>query len=170
MAAKDRAPVSAWFKHRCPMFARFAFVEDRDDASNDAAADDAPTAAVDNDAEEHPADEAAPAAEAPAVGVVTAKNSSFFESEPAAQLPVNDASEPPPDTPNTHDRSQQHSQPPPCAPQRPFIGCSKPPRRPIHQCRPRSPSLTPPNECARELVLGFGAREFGECSTSISVC
>ena len=77
------------------MFARFAFVEDRDDASNDAAADDAPTAAVDNDAEEHPA-EAAPAAEAP---VIAAKNSSFFENE-STQLPVDeDASEPPPDTP-----------------------------------------------------------------------
>ena len=77
------------------MFARFAYIEDRDDASNDVAADDGPTAVS---AEEHPA-EAAPAAEAPAVGVVTAKNSSFFESESAAQLPVNDASEPPPDTP-----------------------------------------------------------------------
>jgi len=76
------------------MFARFAYVEDRDDASNDVAADDAPTA-VDISAEEHPADaEAAPAAEAPAV-VVAAKNSSFFESVPAAQLPVNDASIPP---------------------------------------------------------------------------
>ena len=74
------------------MFARFAYVEDRDDAATDVAADDAPTAVS---AEEHPADaEAAPAAEAPAV-VVTAKNSSFFESEPAAQLPVNDASIPP---------------------------------------------------------------------------
>ena len=77
------------------MFARFAYVEDRDDAATDVAADDAPTAAVDNDAEEHPA-EAAPAAEAP---VIAAKNSSFFENEPA-QLPVDeDASEPPPDTP-----------------------------------------------------------------------
>ena len=72
------------------MFARFAYIEDRDDAATDVAADDAPTAVS---AEEHPA-EAAPAAEAPAV-VVTAKNSSFFESEPAAQLPVNDASIPP---------------------------------------------------------------------------
>ena len=77
------------------MFARFAYVEDRDDAATDVAADDAPTAAVDNDAEEHPA-EAAPAAEAP---VIAAKNSSFFENEPA-QLPVDeDALEPPPDTP-----------------------------------------------------------------------
>ena len=77
------------------MFARFAYVEDRDDASNDVAADDAPTAAdISAEHTEHPA-EAAPAAEAPAVGVVATKNSSFFESEPAAQLPVNDASIPP---------------------------------------------------------------------------
>ena len=77
------------------MFARFAYVEDRDDAATDVAADEAPTAAVENDAEEHPA-EAAPAAETP---VIAAKNSSFFENEPA-QLPVDeDASEPPPDTP-----------------------------------------------------------------------
>ena len=76
------------------MFARFAYIEDRDDAATDVAADDAPTAA-DVSAEEHPA-EAAPAAEAP---VIAAKNSSFFENEPA-QLPVDeDASEPPPDTP-----------------------------------------------------------------------
>ena len=76
------------------MFARFAYVEDRDDAATDVAADDAPTAA-DVSAEEHPA-EAAPAAEAP---VIAAKNSSFFENE-STQLPVDeDASEPPPDTP-----------------------------------------------------------------------
>ena len=76
------------------MFARFAYIEDRDDAATDVAADDAPTAA-DVSAEEHPA-EAAPAAEAP---VIAAKNSSFFENE-STQLPVDeDASEPPPDTP-----------------------------------------------------------------------
>ena len=75
------------------MFARFAYVEDRDDASNDVAADEAPTAAVDNDAEEHPAD----AAEAP---VITAKNSSFFSREPAPphhDAPTDDA--PAADTP-----------------------------------------------------------------------
>ena len=78
------------------MFARFAYVEDRDDASNDVASDDAPTAAVDISAEEHPA-EAAPAAETP---VIAAKNSSFFWSEPAPpprDTPTDDA--PAADTP-----------------------------------------------------------------------
>ena len=87
------------------MFARFAFVEDRDDASNDAAADDAPTAAVDNDAEEHPA-EAAPAAEAP---VITAKNSSFFSREPAPpphDAPADDA--PAADTPTDAPPAKRH--------------------------------------------------------------
>ncbi len=72
------------------MFAHFAYIEDRDDASNDVAADDAPTAAVDISAEEHPA-EAAPAAEAPVIAV---KNSSFFSSEPSPprhDAPADDA-------------------------------------------------------------------------------
>ena len=87
------------------MFARFAYVEDRDDAATDVAADDAPTAAVDNDAEEHPA-EAAPAAEAP---VITAKNSSFFSREPAPpphDAPADDA--PAADTPTDAPPAKRH--------------------------------------------------------------
>ena len=84
------------------MFARFAYVEDRDDAATDVAADDAPTAAVDNDAEEHPA-EAAPAAEAP---VIAAKNSSFFSSEPPP--PRHDA--PADDAPAAAPPAKRHKQ------------------------------------------------------------
>ena len=87
------------------MFARFAYVEDRDDAATDVAADDAPTAAVDISAEEHPAAEAAPA-EAP---VIAAKNSSFFSSEPAPpphDAPADDA--PAADTPTDAPPAKRH--------------------------------------------------------------